>query len=146
MASPKSKKVVASPTLEVDTPVAEADTPVPEADNQAPEVDTPVNGTTAPDAIGEGAIEDTFTALKTLLSTVEKLQKARQNVGDIKPLLIRLLDGEMLVDEELEQVKTGIGGLGKLAKLYGDYQDVLAKAQPARDLLDRMIKPQKDDA
>ena len=96
----------------------------------------------AADSMDEQAIDATFAALKTLLSTVEKVQKARQSVGDIKPLLIRLLDGEMLVDEELEQVKAGINGLAKLAKLYGDYQDALTEAQPARTLLDRMIKPQ----
>ncbi|MEO0828315.1 MAG: hypothetical protein AAFX95_12820 [Cyanobacteria bacterium J06639_16] len=90
--------------------------------------------------IDDQTIDDTFAALKTLLSTVEKLQKARQSVGDIKPLLIRLLDGEMVSGEELEQLKTGINGLGKLVKFYGDYQDALAKAQPARELLDGMLK------
>lgn len=105
-----------------------------------------VNEVVSPGSMDERAIDDTFAALKTLLSTVEKLQKARQNVGDIKPLLIRLLDGEMLVDEELEQVKSGINGLGKLAKLYGDYQDALTEAQPARELLDRMIKPLASDS
>ena len=102
--------------------------------------DQPV-GTDSTDLLDEGAIDETFVALKTLLSTVDKLQKARQSVGDIKPFLIRLLDGEMLEDADLEQVKTGIGGLGKLAKLYSDYQSALTKAQPARELLDRMIKP-----
>ncbi|NJN21689.1 MAG: hypothetical protein HC812_11565 [Leptolyngbya sp. RL_3_1] len=91
-------------------------------------------------AMDEQAIDDTFAALKTLLSTVEKLQKARQTVGDMKPLLIRLLDGEMLSGEELEDLKGGIGGLGKLVKLYGDYQVALAQAQPARHLLDDMLK------
>ncbi|PSN18857.1 hypothetical protein C7271_10330 [filamentous cyanobacterium CCP5] len=91
-------------------------------------------------AIDTQTIEDTFAALKTLMSTVEKLQQARQSVGDIKPLLIRLLDGELLSGEELETLKSGIGGLGKLVKLYGSYQEALAQAQPARTLLDTMIK------
>ncbi|MDA0267364.1 MAG: hypothetical protein O2890_15435 [Cyanobacteria bacterium] len=90
--------------------------------------------------VDEQAIDDTFAALKTLLSTVEKLQKARQSVGDIKPLLIRLLDGEMLSGEELEDLKGGIGGLGKLVKLYSDYQSALEQAQPARELLDDILK------
>ncbi|MGF1521012.1 MAG: hypothetical protein ACFBSF_01660 [Leptolyngbyaceae cyanobacterium] len=98
------------------------------------------------DGLEAAAIDETFAALKTLLTTVDKLQKARQSVGDIKPSLIRMLDGEMLTDEELEQVKVGIGGVGKLAKLYSEYQAALAKAQPARELLDRMIKPQKTPA
>lgn len=88
----------------------------------------------------EQTVDATFAALKTLLSTVEKLQKARENVGDIKPLLIRLLDGEMLSGEELDQLKSGVNGLGKLVKLYGDYQEALEQAQPARSLLDVMVK------
>lgn len=86
------------------------------------------------------ALEETFAALKTLLSTVEKLQKARQEVGDIKPMLLRLLDGELLSDEELEQLKSGVSGLSKLVRLYADYQTALEKAQPARTLLDEVIK------
>lgn len=85
-------------------------------------------------------IEVVFKELKTLLSTVEKLQKARQDVGDIKPLLVRLLDGELLAGEQLEEVKAGVGGLAKLMRLYSDYQVALQKAQPARDLLDQVLK------
>ena len=85
-------------------------------------------------------IDAVFKELKTLLSTVEKLQKARQDVGDIKPLLVRLLDGELLAGEQLEEVKSGVGGLSKLMKLYSDYQEALQKAQPARDLLDQVLK------
>ncbi|MGF1496527.1 MAG: hypothetical protein ACFB8W_06835 [Elainellaceae cyanobacterium] len=93
-----------------------------------------------PAELDDQAIEETFAALKTLLSTVDKLQKARQNVGDIKPLLIQLLDGEMLSDEELEELKAGVSGLSKLVKLYSDYQLALEEAQPARDLLDDLLK------
>jgi hypothetical protein len=85
-------------------------------------------------------IDAVFKDLKTLLSTVEKLQKARQDVGDIKPMLIRLLDGELLAGEQLEEVKAGVGGLSKLMKLYGDYQTALQRAQPARAWLDQVIK------
>lgn len=91
--------------------------------------------------IDEQTIDDTFAALKDLLSTVEKLQKVRESIGDIKPMLIRLLDGELLTGEELEHLKAKIGMLGKLVKLHIDYQDALSKAQPARDLLDSMLKP-----
>jgi hypothetical protein len=94
----------------------------------------------APTEIDADQIDEVFKDLKTLLSTVEKLQKARQDVGDIKPLLVRLLDGELLAGEQLEEVKAGVGGLSKLMRLYSDYQTALQKAQPARDLLDQVLK------
>lgn len=94
----------------------------------------------APDQIAPDQIDDIFKELKTLLSTVEKLQKARSEVGDIKPQLLRLLDGELLSGDELEQLKAGVGGLAKLVRLYGDYQIALENAQPARELLDQVIK------
>ncbi|NER84906.1 MAG: hypothetical protein F6K42_36415 [Leptolyngbya sp. SIO1D8] len=114
----------------------------------SPDAKSDVKTETTSTSLMDGqAIDDTFAALKTLLNTVEKLQKARQNVGDIKPLLIRLLDGEMLSGDELDQVKTGVGGLGKLVKLYSDYQDALTGAQPARQLLDDILKtPQKNES
>lgn len=109
-----------------DTPPA-AD-PVPAADPSPPETDSQT-------------VDEIFGALKTLLSTVEKLQKARQDVGDLKPLVLRVLDGELVSEEELEQLKAGIGGLSRLVRLYTDYNTALAKAQPARNLLDQMLKP-----
>ncbi|MEM0980465.1 MAG: hypothetical protein AAGH78_09335 [Cyanobacteria bacterium P01_H01_bin.58] len=123
MAAPKSSQPAMPSSLEESGSTTAADT--------VPVTDTP----------DEQAIDETFAALKTLLSTVEKVQKARQNVGDIKPLLIRLLDGEFLSGEELEHLKEGVSGLGKLVKLYSDYQEALANAQPARTLLDEMLKP-----
>ncbi len=86
------------------------------------------------------AIEDGLNALKALLSAVEKLQKARQEVGDIKPLLVRMLDGEVMAGEELEQLKTGVNGLSRLVRAYSDHQIALATAQPARQLLDDVLK------
>ena len=81
-----------------------------------------------------------FGALKTLMTTVDKLQKSRQDVGDIKPLIIRMLDGELLSGDELAQLKTGVSGLSKLVKIYSDYQTALEKAQPAREILDTVLK------
>jgi len=101
-------------------------------------VGAPVGGS---DGLDPAAIDDIFKELKTLLSTVEKLQKARQEVGDIKPLVVRLLDGELLDGDDLEQLKSGLGGLAKLVRLHGDYQSALASAQPARGLLDQVLKP-----
>ncbi|MEM9163591.1 MAG: hypothetical protein AAGC54_11060 [Cyanobacteria bacterium P01_F01_bin.4] len=86
------------------------------------------------------SLDSLFSALKTLLTTVDKLQKARQDVGDIKPLMVRMLDGELLSGEELDQLKVGVGSLSKLVRVHGDYQVALEKAQPARDLLDTVLK------
>jgi hypothetical protein len=94
-------------------------------------------------AIDVQDIDSSLNALKTLLGTVEKLQKSRQEVGDIKPLLMRLLDGELLAGEEIEQLKTGVNGLFRLVRAYGEYQTALEKAQPARTLLDEVLKSQK---
>jgi regulator of replication initiation timing len=85
-------------------------------------------------------IDDILNSLKALLSTVEKLQKVRQEVGDIKPLIGRMLDGEIVGGEELDQLKSGVGSLSRLVRAYSDHQTALVKAQPARDLLDRVLK------
>lgn len=99
----------------------------------------------APEAASNGAkdnqdIDEILNSLKTLLSTVEKLQKVRQEVGDIKPVLLRMLDGELVSGEDLEQLKTGVGGLTKLVRAHSDHQAALTKAQGARDLLDEVLK------
>ncbi|MBF2067289.1 MAG: hypothetical protein IGS39_23160 [Calothrix sp. C42_A2020_038] len=85
-------------------------------------------------------IDEILNSLKALLSSLEKLQKARQEVGDIKPLIVRMLDGEMIGGDDLEQLKTGVNGLSRLVRAYSDHQAALAKAQPARKLLDQVIK------
>lgn len=100
---------------------------------------TPAAPPTQPTADPEN-LEEVFGALKTLLTTVDKLQKSRQDVGDIKPLIIRMLDGELLSGEELEQLKSGVSGLSKLVRTYSDYQSALEKAQPAREVLDTVLK------
>ncbi len=85
-------------------------------------------------------IDEILSSLKGLLSTVEKLQKIRQEVGDIKPLIERMLDGEIIIGEELEQLKTGVSGLSRLVRAYSDHQTALTKAQPARKMLDQVLK------
>ena len=85
-------------------------------------------------------VDDILNSLKALLSTVEKLQKIRQEVGDIKPLLMRMLDGDLVSGEDLEQLKTGVSGLLRLVRAYGDHQAALVKAQTARSLLDEVLK------
>jgi|GEM_PF-1040185 len=118
------------------------------SETKAPEVlplDTSVaeddnGGAIAAETVDSDQIDDLFKDLKTLLGTVEKLQKARQDVGDIKPLILRLLDGELLSGDDLEELRSGISGLSKLLKLYGDYQGALERAQPARAILDQLLK------
>ncbi len=88
-------------------------------------------------------IDDILNSLKTLLSSLEKLQKVRQEVGDIKPLIGRMLDGELVAGEELEQLKAGVSSLSRLVRAYNDHQVALAKAQPARTLLDQVLKERK---
>jgi hypothetical protein len=85
------------------------------------------------------SVDDILNSLKTLLTTVEKLQKIRQEVGDIKPLLVRMLDGELVAGEDLEQLKTGVSGLLRLVRAHSDHQAALAKAQTARSLLDEVL-------
>ncbi|MEH2235816.1 hypothetical protein [Nostoc sp.] len=88
-------------------------------------------------------IDDILNSLKSLLSNLEKLQKVRQEVGDIKPLIGRMLDGELVAGEELEQLKAGVSSLSRLVRAYNDHQAALAKAQPARHLLDQVLKERK---
>lgn len=95
----------------------------------------------APQQVEDGQnIDEILNSLKSLLSSVEKLQKVRIEIGDIKPLVGRMLDGELVAGEELEQLKTGVSGLLRLVRAYSDHQAALAKAQPARKLLDDIIK------
>lgn len=84
-------------------------------------------------------IDDILNSLKLLLSTVEKLQKVRQDIGDIKPLLLKMLDGELVSGEDLEQLKAGVGGLVRLVRAHSDHQAALTKAQSARMLLDEVL-------
>jgi hypothetical protein len=117
---------------------AVADTATLDIDTTAP-VDDDGEDTVA-EAVDADQIDDLFKDLKTLLNTVEKLQKARQEVGDIKPLILRLLDGDLLSGDDLEELRGGIGGLSKVLKLYNDYQGALERAQPARTILDQLLK------
>jgi len=123
------------PTQDVDVKNPTERSPIP------PTKTTPTPPQPAPaTAVDMQQIDEIFSSLKSLLGTVEKLQKARQEVGDIKPLVGRLLDGELVSGDELEQLKVGVGGLSRLVRLYSDYQVALEKAQPARDLLDQVLK------
>ena len=90
-------------------------------------------------------IDEIVNSLKSLLSALEKLQKVRQEVGDIKPLIGRMLDGELVTGEDLEQLKVGVNGLTRLVRAYSDHQAALTKAQPARQLLDQMLKEGRAD-
>ncbi len=121
--------VVAEPVEAIEEIVAE------------PVVDAPSAAVPAEPVTASQDIDEILNSLKTLLSAVEKLQKVRQEVGDIKPLLMRMLDGELIAGEDLEQLKVGVGGLIRLVKAHSDHQVILTKAQAARSLLDQVLKP-----
>ncbi|BAY96161.1 hypothetical protein NIES37_00880 [Tolypothrix tenuis PCC 7101] len=122
------------------TNAAKSDTPVEESSAVAENEETTTVEDTPQAAEDSQDIDEILNSLKALLSAVEKLQKVRQEVGDIKPLVVRMLDGELLVGEELEQLKSGVNGLLKLVRVYSDHQAALTKAQPARNLLDEILK------
>ncbi|MCF4968146.1 hypothetical protein [Nostoc sp. CMAA1605] len=107
---------------------------VPETEEVVTNEDTPASVEDAQD------IDDILNSLKSLLSALEKLQKVRQDVGDIKPLIGRMLDGEIITGEELEQLKSGVNSLSRLVRAYSDHQTALTKAQAARNLLDQVLK------
>ncbi|MBW4527344.1 MAG: hypothetical protein KME18_19525 [Phormidium tanganyikae FI6-MK23] len=121
---------------------AETETEVQDADSSIEETETSDDPVEATQVEPTQDIDEILNSLKTLLSTVEKLQKVRQEVGDIKPLLLRMLDGELMGGEELEQLKTGVGGLMRLVRAHSDHQTALVKAQSARGLLDEVLKIQ----
>ncbi|BAY93200.1 MULTISPECIES: hypothetical protein [unclassified Tolypothrix] len=122
------------------TNAAKSETPVEESPAVADNEETTTVEDTPQAAEDSQDIDEILNSLKALLSAVEKLQKVRQEVGDIKPLVVRMLDGELLVGEELEQLKSGVNGLLKLVRVYSDHQAALTKAQPARNLLDEILK------
>ena len=128
------------PKASVETAPDEA-TPDLKASAKAVEAPTVPPTNSAELTVDPDSLDTVFSALKTLLTTVDKLQKSRQEVGDIKSLLVRLLDGELLSGDELDQLKSGVSGLSRLVKLYSDYQTALEKAQPAREMLDTVLKP-----
>ncbi|HIK03099.1 MAG TPA: hypothetical protein IGS40_00040 [Trichormus sp. M33_DOE_039] len=105
------------------------------------ESDDKVTTEDAPETIEDAQdIDEILNSLKSLLSALEKLQKVRQDVGDIKPLIGRMLDGEIIAGEELEQLKSGVNSLSRLVRAYSDHQAALTKAQAARNLLDQVLK------
>ncbi|MBD2080895.1 hypothetical protein [Leptolyngbya sp. FACHB-17] len=124
------------------TNAQKAETPESSIGLEEQDVEMPIEtAETSPDAAeAPQDIDEILNSLKTLLSTVEKLQKVRQEVGDIKPLLLRMLDGELVSGEELDQLKTGVGGLMRLVRAHSDHQAALEKAQAARQLLDEVLK------
>lgn len=115
-----------------------------EATLDPPDLEDPVVVENSPTTVADGQagqdVDACLNALKSLLTAVEKLQKVRQEVGDIKPLLVRMLDGEVMTGDDLEQLKVGVNGLSRLVKAYSDHQTALTNAQPARSLLDDVLK------
>ncbi|MGB3612454.1 MAG: hypothetical protein WBA10_01580 [Elainellaceae cyanobacterium] len=84
------------------------------------------------------AINDAISALQDLANVQLKLQKERSSIERLE-LVHRMLDGELLTEDELTSVKQSLKGLGKYAGLYASYQAALENAQQARDLIDQII-------
>ena len=84
------------------------------------------------------AINAAIAALQDLANIQLKLQKERGAIEQLD-LVQRMLDGEMLSEEDLLAVKRSLKGLGKYAGHYADYQTALERAQQARDLIDQII-------
>jgi len=84
------------------------------------------------------AINDAIDALQHLVNIQLKLQKERSSIEQLE-LVHRMLDGEMLTEDELTTVKRSLKGLGKYAGLYASYHAALEQAQQARDLIDQII-------
>ncbi|MFG6099151.1 hypothetical protein SPB21_28145 [Leptothoe sp. ISB3NOV94-8A] len=140
MAPRDASKTSTAASEAVDTAPTKAATPAKAADSAKAADPAKAAAPEAAPAVDTGNLDTIFSALKTLMTTVDKLQKSRQEVGDIKPLIVRMLDGELLSGDELDQLKTGVSGLSKLVRIYSDYQTALEKAQPAREILDTVLK------
>jgi hypothetical protein len=82
------------------------------------------------------------TCSKTSNSALHRRKAAKGPPGCRRhqALILRLLDGELLSGDELEELRGGIGGLSKILKFYNDYQTALERAQPARTILDQLLK------
>lgn len=133
---------MARPNSKTEIPVQESPlADVKDSDAQELVASEDASGSGVPESVEDiQDVDSILNSLKTLLSSVEKLQKIRQEVGDIKPLLTRMLDGELVSGEDLEMLKTGVGGLFRLVRAYSDHQAALAKAQSARKLLDEVLR------
>ncbi|HHP7243172.1 MAG TPA: hypothetical protein ACFE0H_00655 [Elainellaceae cyanobacterium] len=84
------------------------------------------------------SINDAIRKLQGLADVQLKLCKERKSIESLE-LFQKMLDGELLSEEELETIKTSLKGLSKYASLHSSYRSRLEEAQHARDLIDHII-------
>lgn len=84
------------------------------------------------------SIDAAISKLQSLADLQLKLRKERNSIESLE-LLPRMLDGELLTEDELATVKTALKGLSKYAALHNSYKVCLEEAQQARDLIDQII-------
>ncbi|MGF1514389.1 MAG: hypothetical protein ACFB5Z_11940 [Elainellaceae cyanobacterium] len=101
---------------------------------------TPVVPTTIAEEaeLSPGSIDEAIRSLQDLANVQLKLQKERSAIENLE-LIHRMLDGELLSEEQLAIVKRSLKGLSKYAGLHATYKIALADAQRARDLIDQII-------
>lgn len=84
------------------------------------------------------SINDAIRKLQGLADVQLKLCKERKSIESLE-LFQKMLDGELLSEDELETIKASLKGLSKYASLHSSYRDRLEEAQHARDLIDHII-------
>jgi predicted transcriptional regulator len=84
------------------------------------------------------AIDTAISKLQSLADVQLKLQKERNSITNLE-LIQKMLDGELLSEDELTTVKTALKGLSKYAALHNSYKVCLEEAQQARHLIDQII-------
>lgn len=83
-------------------------------------------------------IDIAISKLQSLADVQLKLQKERNSIASLE-LIQKMLDGELLSEDELTTVKTALKGLSKYAALHHSYKICLEEAQHARHLIDQII-------
>lgn len=84
------------------------------------------------------SIDAAISKLQNLADLQLKLRKERNSIESLE-LIPKMLDGELLTEDELAIVKTALKGLSKYAALHNSYKVCLEEAQQARDLIDQII-------
>jgi hypothetical protein len=84
------------------------------------------------------SIDEAIRKLQSLTDIQIKLRKERNSIESLD-LMQRMLDGELLSEDELNTVKSSLKGLSKYASLHNSYKTCLEEAQQARDLIDQVI-------
>ncbi|MGJ3252295.1 MAG: hypothetical protein ACFE0J_14375 [Elainellaceae cyanobacterium] len=96
------------------------------------------SNTSAGEQYTSESINDAIRKLQGLADVQLKLCKERKSIESLE-LFQKMLDGELLSEDELETIKASLKGLSKYASLHSSYRSRLEEAQHARDLIDHII-------